>query len=176
MGNVAAALGNKSGLSDFFAWMRGNFDPTATWKDLEWLRAEWKGPLILKGVLEAEDALSAAKIGADGIIVSNHGGRQLDGARSSAAALPEIAAAVGGKVRVLADGGVRSGLDVVKLLALGADAVLLGRAWAYALAARGEAGVRSMLEIVKEELEVAMALTGQNDVRKLDADLALTQP
>jgi L-lactate dehydrogenase (cytochrome) len=173
LGNVAAALGNKSGLSDFFAWMRGNFDPTATWKDLEWLRAEWKGPLILKGVLEADDALSAAKIGADGVIVSNHGGRQLDGARSSAAALPEIAAAVGGKVRVLADGGVRSGLDVVRLMALGADAVLLGRAWAYALAGGGEAGVAHALELIRTEMGVTLALTGVTRASEISREILI---
>jgi len=171
LGNVAAALGSKSSLSDFFAWMRGNFDPTATWKDLEWLRAEWKGPLILKGVLEAEDALSAAKIGADGVIVSNHGGRQLDGARSTAAALPEIATAVGGKLKVLADGGVRSGLDVVKLLALGADAVLLGRAWAFGLAGGGEQGVAHVLELLRAEMGVTLALCGVTGVGEISGKM-----
>ena len=171
LGNVAQALGSKSSLSDFFAWMRGNFDPAATWKDLEWLRAEWKGPLILKGVLEAEDALAAAKIGADGIIVSNHGGRQLDGARSTAAALPEITEAVGGKIKVLADGGVRSGLDVVRLLALGADTVLLGRAWAYGLAAGGERGVAHVLELLRAEMSVTMALTGVTRVGDISGDM-----
>jgi L-lactate dehydrogenase (cytochrome) len=171
LGNVAAALGSKSSLSDFFAWMRANFDPTATWTDLEWLRAEWKGPLILKGVLEAEDALQAAKIGANAIIVSNHGGRQLDGARSTAAALPEIAAAAGDKIKVVADGGVRSGLDVVRLMALGADAALLGRAWAYGLAGGGERGVAHVLELIRAEMSVTLALCGVTRVADISPDM-----
>ncbi len=160
LGNVAPVLGGKTGLDDFFAWMRSNFDPTATWADLEWLRAQWPGPLILKGVMDPDDAKKAADVGADAVIVSNHGGRQLDGAPSTASALPAIAAAVGGRIKVLADGGVRSGLDVVRMLALGADAVLLGRAWAYALAGGGEAGVAQVLDLIRAEMKVTMALTG----------------
>jgi L-lactate dehydrogenase (cytochrome) len=176
IGNVAPAMPNGAGLVQFQAWVARNFDPSVTYKDIAWLRQQWKGKLVLKGITDPGDALRAVEEGMDGIVVSNHGGRQLDGSLSSIAALPAVRDAVQGKMPILLDGGIRSGLDVLRALALGADSVLLGRAWAYALAARGEAGVRSMLEIVKEELEVAMALTGQNDVRKLDADLALTQP
>ena len=130
LGNVAPVLGKNTGLEDFFAWMRNNFDPSVTWKDLDFIRQNWSGPLIIKGILDAEDARAAADLGADGIVVSNHGGRQLDGVPSTARALPAIADAVGDRMTVLADGGVRSGLDVVRMLALGAKGVLLGRAWA----------------------------------------------
>jgi len=160
LGNVASVLGPKSGLEDFFAWMRGNFDPTVTWKDLEWVRSVWDGPLILKGVLDPDDAALAADSGADGLVVSNHGGRQLDGVLSTARALPAIAERVGDRLTVLADGGVHSGLDVVRLLALGAKGVLLGRAWAFALAGGGEAAVSHVLELIAAEMRVAMALTG----------------
>lgn len=167
LGNVAPLLGRKTGLEDFFRWMRENFDPSIIWRDLEEVRSAWSGPLILKGILDAEDALNAASLGADGVVVSNHGGRQLDGVQSTAAALPRIAEAVGDRLTVLADGGVRSGLDVVRLLALGARGVLLGRAWAYALGAAGEQGVARMLNIVEAEMRVAMALTGATSVEKL---------
>jgi len=160
LGNVAPVLAGKTGIEDFFAWMRNNFDPSISWADLEFIRSVWKGPLIIKGILDPEDAREAAKLGADGIAVSNHGGRQLDGVLSSARALPPIADAVGDDLTVLADGGVRSGLDVVRMLALGAKGVLLGRAWSYALAAKGEAGVTQMLALIEAEMKVAMALTG----------------
>jgi L-lactate dehydrogenase (cytochrome) len=160
LGNVAPVLKGGSGIEDFMAWMRNNFDPAISWRDLDFIRAEWDGPLIIKGILDPEDAREAARLGADGIVVSNHGGRQLDGVLSSARALPPIVDAVGDVLTVLADGGVRSGLDVVRMLALGARGVLLGRAWAYALAARGEAGVTRMLAIIEAEMRVAMALTG----------------
>jgi L-lactate dehydrogenase (cytochrome) len=140
------------------------------------LRGQWKGRLVLKGITDPGDAARAAEEGMDGIVVSNHGGRQLDGSLSSIAALPAVRDAVGGRMPILLDGGVRSGLDVLRALALGADAVLLGRAWAYALAAGGQAGVSAMFAIIKEELEVAMALTGQSDVRSLDKDLASVRP
>jgi len=171
LGNVAPVLGSKSGLEDFFAWMRGNFDPSVTWKDLEWVRSQWRGPLIIKGVLDVADARAAADLGADGLIVSNHGGRQLDGTPSSTRALPPIAAAVGERLTVLADGGVRSGLDVVRLLALGAKGVLLGRAWAYALAARGEVGVAHMLGLIAAEMRVALSLTGCTRVAEVNEDV-----
>lgn len=171
LGNVAPVLGSKSGLEDFFRWMRQNFDPSVTWRDLDWVRQEWGGPLILKGVLDADDARSAVSAGADGIVVSNHGGRQLDGAISSAAALPRIAEAVGGRTAILADGGVQSGLDVVRLMALGASGVLLGRAWVYALAARGQAGVVHVLELIEAEMRVAMALTGVRTLADVSRDI-----
>ena len=164
LGNVAPVLGKNTGLEDFFAWMRGNFDPTVSWKDLDFIRDEWDGPLIIKGILDPEDAREAASVGAEAIVVSNHGGRQLDGVLSSARALPPIAHAVGDKLTVLADGGIRSGLDVVRMLALGADAVMLGRAWAYALGAAGQKGVSHLLDLMAAEMRVAMALTGVTKV------------
>lgn len=171
LGNVAALLGENSGLEDFFAWMRDNFDPTVSWKDLEFVRANWAGPLILKGILDPEDAREAVALGADGLVVSNHGGRQLDGVPSTARALPPIADAVGDRLSVIADGGVRTGLDVVRMLALGAKAVLLGRAWAYALAGGGEAGVTHMLKLVEAEMRVAMALTGTTRADAIPRDI-----
>jgi len=176
IGNMAPAMPNGAGLRKFQAWVARNFDPSVTYKDIAWLREQWKGKLVLKGVTDPGDAARAAEEGMDGIVVSNHGGRQLDGALSSIAALPAVRDAVGGRIPILLDGGVRSGLDVLRALALGADAVLLGRAWAYALTAGGQAGVSAMFAIIKEELEVAMALTGQNDVRSLDKDLATVRP
>jgi L-lactate dehydrogenase (cytochrome) len=167
LGNIAPALNGHKGLNDFFAWMRENFDPAIGWNDLDFIRSEWPGPLIIKGILDPEDAQNAAALGADGLIVSNHGGRQLDGVLSTARALPPIADAVGDKLTVLADGGVRSGLDVVRLLALGAKGVLLGRAWAYALAAGGEAGVTKMLGLIDAEMRVAMALTGVTRIEQI---------
>ncbi len=160
LGNLEPIVGQHAPLSDFQAWIHANFDPSVTWKDVEWVRRQWNGPLIIKGLLDPEDARQAAAAGADAIVVSNHGGRQLDGVLSTAAALPVIADALGGKIKILADGGIRSGLDVIRMLALGADFVLLGRAWAYALAAGGEAAVAHMLLLIEAELRVAMALTG----------------
>jgi len=168
LGNVAPLLGRKSGLDDFFGWMRGNFDPGVTWRNLEFIRGEWTAPLVIKGILDPEDARAAAAVGADGIVVSNHGGRQLDGVPSTAEALPAIADALGGTLKILADGGVRSGLDVARLLCLGADCVLLGRAWAYALGAGGEAAVRHMLSLFEAELRVALSLTGADRASALD--------
>ena len=168
LGNVAPVLGKNTGLEDFFAWMRDNFDPTVSWSDLDFIRSEWSGPLIIKGILDAEDAKAAATLGADGIVVSNHGGRQLDGVPSTAKALPPIVDAVGDALSVLVDGGVRSGLDVVRMLALGAKGVLLGRAWVYALAAAGEAGVSHMLQLVEAEMRVAMALTARGTIDAID--------
>ncbi|MDB5720132.1 MAG: lldD [Alphaproteobacteria bacterium] len=171
LGNVAPVLGPDTGLEDFFAWMRDNFDPSVTWRDLDFIRQHWSGPLVIKGILDAEDAREAARLGADGIVVSNHGGRQLDGVPSTAHALPAIAEAVGESLTVLADGGVRTGLDVVRMLALGAKGVLLGRAWAYALAAHGEAGVAHMLQLVEAEMRVAMALTACTSIAEIGPDI-----
>jgi len=176
IGNVAPAMPNGAGLKQFQAWVARNFDPSITYKDIAWLRGHWKGKLVLKGITDPGDAVRAVDEGMDGIVVSNHGGRQLDGSLSSIAALPAVRDAIAGRMPIMLDGGVRSGLDVLRALGLGADAVLLGRAWAWALAAKGEAGVAAMLAIVKEELEVAMALTGQNDVRALDPDLVIAGP
>ena len=171
LGNVAPVLGAKSGLEDFMAWMRENFDPTCTWADLDFIRQHWDGPIVIKGILDADDARAAASAGVDGILVSNHGGRQLDGVPSTAQALPAIADAVGERLTVLADGGVRSGLDVVRLMALGAQGVLLGRAWVYAIAARGEAGIAHVLQLVEAEMKVAMSLTGCTSVRDINRDM-----
>jgi L-lactate dehydrogenase (cytochrome) len=167
LGNVAPVLGASSGLEDFLGWIAANFDPSVTWRDLDWLRSEWPGPLVVKGILDAEDAREALANGVDGIVVSNHGGRQLDGVLSTAAALPAVAAAIDGRTTILVDGGIRSGLDVVRMLALGADGVLLGRAWAYALAAQGGRGVARMLELLESEMRVAMALTGARSVAEI---------
>jgi L-lactate dehydrogenase (cytochrome) len=170
-GNLAAAIPEARGLNDFWSWVGSNFDPTITWADLEWVRARWKGPIVIKGVLDPDDARAAVDAGADGISVSNHGGRQLDSVPSAIAALPAIVDAVGDRTTVLMDGGVRSGLDVVKALALGAKGCLIGRAWAWALAARGEAGVSHVLEILRGEMQVAMALTGCTDVRAVSREV-----
>jgi len=171
LGNIAPVLAGRTGLEDFFAWMRGNFDPAIRWSDLDFIRAEWKRPLIIKGILDPEDAIAAADAGADGIVVSNHGGRQLDGALSTVAALPPIVEAVGERLTVLADGGIQSGLDVLRMMALGARGVLLGRAWAYALAARGESGVAHMLSLIAQEMRVAMTLTGCRRVEDIGPHL-----
>ena len=171
LGNLATLLGKASGIEDFMGWLRDNFDPSVTWKDLDWIRAEWDGIFIIKGILDPDDARLAADSGADGIVVSNHGGRQLDGAPSSAKALPAIADAVGDRLTVLADGGVRSGLDVVRMLALGAQGVLIGRPWAWALGGGGEAGVAHVLKIIEAEMRVAMALTGVTRVADIGRDL-----
>ena len=171
LGNVAHLFDTQTNLLDFLKWSATNFDATLTWKDIEGLRAQWPGKFVIKGILDPEDARAAADSGADGIVVSNHGGRQLDGVPSTAQALPAIADAVAGRLAILADGGVRSGLDVVRMLALGADTVLLGRAWAYALAAQGGAGVARLLEIVEAEMRVAMALTGVTSAPAIDSSI-----
>lgn len=171
LGNLEPVLGAASGLNDYIGWLGSNFDPSIAWADLDWIRSEWKGPLIIKGILDPDDAREAAAIGANGIVVSNHGGRQLDGVLSSARALPAIADAVRDQVTVLADSGIRSGLDVVRMLALGAQGVLLGRAWLYALAAGGEAGVTQLLGLIEKEMRVAMALTGVRSIAEIDRSI-----
>ncbi len=167
-GNIAAAVPDAKDASEFWPWVVNNFDTTLTWEHISWIRERWPGPLVLKGVLDAEDAREARRCGVDGLVVSNHGGRQLDGVMSGIRALPAIADAVGDDVTVLMDGGVRSGLDVVKAMAAGAKACLLGRAWAFALAAQGETGVTNMLEIVRAEMLTALALTGTPDIRSVN--------
>jgi L-lactate dehydrogenase (cytochrome) len=160
LGNVSAYLGKPTGLADYIGWLANNFDPSISWKDLQWIRDFWDGPMIIKGILDQQDARDAVSFGADGIVVSNHGGRQLDGVLSSARALPAIADAVKGELKILVDSGIRNGLDVVRAIALGADAVLLGRAFIYALAANGQAGVENLLDLFEKEMRVAMTLTG----------------
>jgi L-lactate dehydrogenase (cytochrome) len=176
LGNLAKVLAGRNGLNDYMGWLAANFDPAISWADLDWLRQAWNGPLILKGILNPQDARSAVRLGANGIVVSNHGGRQLDGVLSSARALPAIADAVGSEVTVLADSGVRSGLDVIRLLALGARGVLLGRAWAYALAAGGERRVSQMLAMFAQEMRTGMALTGVRSIGEIDRSLLTSAP
>ncbi len=167
-GNLERAVPGAKTPEAFKDWVDSQFDPSVTWDDISWVRRNWPGRLVVKGVLDPEDARRAAAAGVDGIVVSNHGGRQLDSAPSSARALPAIAAAVGDEVEVLADGGVRSGTDVVKMIALGARAVLIGRPWAWAVAARGERGVRDMLAALEKDIDTALGLTGHTSVSELD--------
>ena len=165
LGSVTGAVTESRRVTDFLAWIARNFDRSVTWKDLDWVRETWDGPIVVKGVLDPADARDAVKAGAQGLVVSNHGGRQLDGVLSSVAALPRIADAVGDDLEVYMDGGVRSGLDVLKALALGAKACFVGRPWAWALGAGGERQVTRMLDILRAELAVAMVLTGCASVR-----------
>ena len=171
-GNLTNAVKDAKGFSDFQIWINRNLDPGMTWKDLDWIRANWPGKLVIKGILDPQDARSAmSAVAPDGIIVSNHGGRQLDSVAATLDALPAVRDAVGGKTTLLLDGGIRSGLDIVKAMARGADACLIGRAWAYALAARGEAGVTATLRTFKREMEVAMALTGVTKTSEITRDV-----
>jgi L-lactate dehydrogenase (cytochrome) len=171
LGNISLYRGQPTKLEAYIEWLSANFDPTISWKDLEWIRDSWKGSMVIKGILDVDDARDAVRFGADGIVVSNHGGRQLDGVLSSARALPAIADAVKGELAILADSGARSGLDVVRLLALGADSVMIGRAFIYALAAAGEAGVVDMLDLFAKEIRVAMTLTGAKSIAEIDSNL-----
>lgn len=167
LGNISKYRGHPTGLADYIGWLGSNFDPSISWKDLEWIRAFWKGPMVIKGILDADDARDAVRFGADGIVVSNHGGRQLDGVLSTARALPAIADAVKGDLKILVDSGIRTGLDVVRMIALGADTVLLGRAFIYALAAAGQAGVENLLGLIEKEMRVAMTLTGAKSIGEI---------
>ncbi len=166
-GNLEQAVPGARSPAAFKTWVDEQFDPSVTWDDIAWVRDNWRGKLVVKGVLDAEDARRAADAGVDGLVVSNHGGRQLDAVPSTARVLPEIADAVGDRIEVLADGGVRNGLDVVKMVGLGARAVLIGRAWAWAVAARGESGVRHVLAVIKADIDTALGLTGQNAIADL---------
>ncbi|WP_338570276.1 FMN-dependent L-lactate dehydrogenase LldD [Erwinia billingiae] len=170
LGNISTYRGEPTNLQDYIGWLANNFDPSISWSDLEWIRDFWKGPMIIKGILDPDDARDAVRFGADGIVVSNHGGRQLDGVLSSARALPAIADAVKGDLTILADGGVRSGLDVLRMLALGADTALIGRAFLYALATDGEAGVTNLLNLFEKEMRVAMTLTGARCIAEITRD------
>nr|WP_314466819.1 FMN-dependent L-lactate dehydrogenase LldD [uncultured Novosphingobium sp.] len=171
LGNISHYRQKPTDLADYIGWLGANFDPSITWSDLEWIRDFWQGEMIVKGVLDPADARDAVRLGADGVIVSNHGGRQLDGAISTAEALPAIADAVGDELTVLVDGGVRTGLDVVRMLALGARGVLLGRAYIYALAAEGEAGVTRLLDLIAQGMKVTMALSGVTSVKDITRDM-----
>lgn len=176
LGNIAPILGENAGIDEFWSWLGNNFDPTVTWADIDRIRAEWDGNFIIKGILDADDAKQAANIGCDGLIVSNHGGRQLDGALSSIKALPRIADAVGDDLSLILDSGVRSGLDVVRALALGAKMVMIGRPWVYALAARQKRGVKELLEIFAKEMRVAMALSGCARVEDINSRMLENRP
>ena len=174
LGNISRFRGHRTGLQDYIGWLSANFDPSITWRDLEWLRGAWPHQIVIKGVLSVEDARGAQSFGADAIVVSNHGGRQLDGVPATADALPAVADAVGGAMPILVDSGIRSGLDVVRMLALGADAVLLGRSYIYALAADGEDGVVALIEAMRREITVAMTLTGARSVAEIDGTILAT--
>jgi L-lactate dehydrogenase (cytochrome) len=163
-GNLVGRIGGSSGINTLAEWIATQFDPSANWRDVEWVRSRWPGKLILKGVLDAEDARLGVAAGADAIVVSNHGGRQLDGAASSISVLSEIVDAVAGRCEVMFDGGVRSGQDIAKALALGARGALIGKSFLYALSAAGEAGVTKAIEIMRNELRVTLALTGTSTV------------
>jgi L-lactate dehydrogenase (cytochrome) len=171
LGSVVGAVTESRRVTDFLSWIARNFDRSVTWADLDWVRETWDGPIVVKGVLDPQDARDAVKAGAQGLVVSNHGGRQLDGVRSSISALPAIADAVGGDLEVYMDGGIRSGLDVLKAMALGANACFVGRAWAYALGAGGQAQVARMLGTLRAELAVAMILTGCATVSEAGREL-----
>ena len=175
LGNISTYMGKNISLEDYMGYLGANFDPSISWKDLEWIRDSWKGPMVIKGILDAEDAKDAVRFGADGIIVSNHGGRQLDGVLSSASALPAIADAVKGQIKILADSGIRNGLDVVRMLALGADCTMIGRAFIYALAAEGGAGVTNLLNLLEKEMRVAMTLTSVKSVAEITGDLLVRE-
>jgi L-lactate dehydrogenase (cytochrome) len=174
-GNLEARLKDTGGLKTLAEWIAQQFDPTVTWKDLAWLRERWPGKILIKGILDPEDARLAVEHGVDALVVSNHGGRQLDGTRSTISALPGIADAVAGRCEVLFDGGVRCGQDVLKALALGARGCLVGKAFLYAPAARGEAGVTLALDILRKELAVSLALTGANDVTRVARDILVSK-
>ncbi|CAH1542620.1 L-lactate dehydrogenase [Vibrio rotiferianus] len=176
LGNISTYRGEPTKLEDYIGWLGDNFDPSISWKDLEWIRDFWDGPMVIKGILDEEDAKDAVRFGADGIVVSNHGGRQLDGVLSTAKALPSIADAVKGDLKIFVDSGIRTGLDVVRMLALGADCTLLGRSFVYALAAQGGAGVENLLDLYDKEMRVAMTLTGAKTISDLSRDSLVKMP
>jgi L-lactate dehydrogenase (cytochrome) len=170
-GNLHGAVSGANDLDGFKAFIDAQFDPSVTWKDINWLRSRWKGKLLIKGVMTAEDALAAVECGADGVVVSNHGGRQLDGVASSISTLPKVLTALGERVDVYMDGGVRNGVDVVKAVALGARGVLIGRPWVWAMAARGEQGVIDLLNVFQQEIRVALALMGVSRIADLTPEM-----
>ncbi|EJG1186457.1 TPA: FMN-dependent L-lactate dehydrogenase LldD [Vibrio parahaemolyticus] len=176
LGNISTYRGEPTKLEDYIGWLGANFDPSISWEDLEWIRDFWDGPMVIKGILDEEDAKDAVRFGADGIVVSNHGGRQLDGVLSTAKALPSIADAVKGDLKIFVDSGIRTGLDVVRMLALGADCTLLGRSFVYALAAQGGAGVENLLDLYDKEMRVAMTLTGAKTIADLSRDSLVKIP
>lgn len=170
LGNISAYRGKRTNLADYIGWLAENFDPAIGWSDLEWIREFWPGNLLIKGILDPADVDDAVRLGADGIVVSNHGGRQLDGVSSSIRALPSIVQTVNGRTKVLIDSGIRNGLDIVRALCLGADAAMIGRSYIYALAAGGEAAVSNLIDLYAKEMRVAMTLIGARSVRDLSLD------
>jgi L-lactate dehydrogenase (cytochrome) len=175
-GNIVGHVKGVENMGSLSAWTSQQFDPRLNWNDVEWIKKLWGGKLILKGIMDAEDARLAADSGADALIVSNHGGRQLDGAPSSISALPPIVEAVGSRIEVWMDGGIRSGQDVLKAVALGAKGTLIGRPFLYGLGAMGEAGVTKCLEIIRNELDLTMAFCGLTDIRQVDRRVLLNPP
>jgi len=171
LGNLKHKVESASDLDRYKAFVESQFDPSATWKDIAWLRNNWSGNIIIKGIMDADDAKAAVDAGADGIIVSNHGGRQLDGVSSTIDKLPSIANSVGQHTKVLLDGGIHNGVDVVKAIALGADSVLIGRSWVYAMAAQGEAGVNKLLALYQQEIAATMGLMGVSRIEALNSDV-----
>lgn len=171
--NIVGHVKGVENMASLSAWTASQFDPSLSWDDLKWIKDRWGGKIILKGILDAEDAELAVKSGADALVVSNHGGRQLDGAPSSIEALPAIASAVGDRIEVWMDGGIRSGQDVLKAVALGARGVMIGRAFVYGLGAMGEEGVVSALEIIRKELDISMAFCGRTDIKQVDRSILL---
>lgn len=171
MGNIVGHVQGVSDMTSLSSWSAEQFDPTLTWDDVAWVRDQWGGKLILKGIMDAEDALSAAQSGAQAMVISNHGGRQLDSAPSTISVLPEIVQAVGDKIDVWVDGGMTTGQQVLKALALGAKGTMISRAYVYGLGAMGEAGVTRALEIIAKELDVTMAFCGHTDIRKVNVDI-----
>jgi L-lactate dehydrogenase (cytochrome) len=170
-GNIVGHVHGVSGMTSLSDWISQQFDPSLNWKDIAWIRKQWAGKLILKGIQDVEDAKLALNVGADAIVVSNHGGRQLDGAVSSIEALPPIVEAVGKHIEVHMDGGIRSGQDILRAIALGAKGTYIGRAWLYGLGAMGELGVTKALECIHKELDVSMAFCGQTDINKVDSNI-----
>ena len=170
-GNLAGHVKGMEKINQLAQWTNQQFDPALNWKDVEWIKSIWPGKVIIKGILDVDDARTAVKLGADAIVVSNHGGRQLDGAPSSISMLPGIADAVGNDIEVLFDGGIRTGADILRALALGARACLIGRAYVYGLGAGGGAGVAKAIDILKKELDIAMALTGTNSIAEIGRHL-----
>lgn len=171
IGNLEHLVPDPTDLNAYKQWVDGQFDPSVTWQDIGWLRDIWPGKLLIKGILEPEDACAAADTGADGVVVSNHGGRQLDGVASAISKLPAVVDAAGDRLEVFMDGGVRSGIDVVKAIALGARGVMIGRPWIWAMAARGEAGLSRLLNTFRQEIEVAMALMGVTRIDQVNREL-----
>jgi L-lactate dehydrogenase (cytochrome) len=167
-GNIAGHLPGSKDLESVSAWVASQFDPALNWKDIDWIRSIWPGKLIIKGILDVEDAREAVKVGAEALVVSNHGGRQLDGAPSSIEALPDIVHTVGSHIEVLFDGGIRSGQDLMRALALGARSCMIGRAYIYGLGAFGGPGVSKAIDIIKNELSTTMALCGVNSIAEID--------